>query len=67
MPNGEHEIVYENRAVAFVDILGWGATVEASVNDAELRKRLHNAIGALGAIAKKDADDDTPLSISRSG
>lgn len=60
MGNGEREIAYENRAVAFVDILGWGAAVEASVNNAELRRRLHNAVSALGAIAKKDADDDSP-------
>lgn len=60
MRNGVRKIVYENRAVAFIDILGWGAAVEASVKNSELRKRLHNAVDALGTIAKKDAEEDIP-------
>lgn len=59
MRKQESDIDYEDRAVAFIDILGWCAAVEASVTNTELRKRLHNAVSALGEIVKKDANDDT--------
>jgi hypothetical protein len=60
MFNKEDEIDYETRAVAFIDILGWSAAVEASASNLELRMRVHNAVWALGALAKTDTEDDTP-------
>ena len=65
MFNKEDEIDYETRAVAFIDILGWTAAVEASASNSEQRMRIHNAVWALGAKAKKDVEDDTPDHPSR--
>lgn len=51
---------YENRAVAFIDILGWGKAVDESTTSSETREKLLNAVGFLGAQSKKDVEDDTP-------
>ena len=61
----EREISYENRAVAFVDILGWRTAVEVSLHAPEMRNRLHNAVWALGAMSLKDTEDDCPAYPSR--
>jgi hypothetical protein len=53
-------VEYENRAVAFIDILGWGKAVDESTTSSEARERLLNAVGFLGAQSKNDVEDDTP-------
>lgn len=58
------EVSYQTRAVAFIDILGWGRAVEDSAISSELRRKLLNAVWALGALSKTDAEDDTPASPS---
>jgi hypothetical protein len=48
---------YEERVVAFIDVLGWAAAVEASVNDAHLRDRMENAVASLGALLRDYVDE----------
>lgn len=64
MPNVEYgencDVSYEIRAVAFIDILGWGKAVEDSVASPELRKKLLNAVWALNALTKNDVEEETP-------
>jgi class 3 adenylate cyclase len=54
------EVSYEHRAIAFIDILGWRSAVANSLEDPELRRKILNTVWALGAISRKDAEDDTP-------
>ena len=42
---------YENRIVAFIDILGWRNLVEASANDTNLLSRLAASVSALNQEA----------------
>lgn len=55
-----HEGSYENRVIAFIDILGWGKAVDDSATSPDLRRRLLNVVRFLGAQSKKDVEDDTP-------
>jgi hypothetical protein len=56
----DDEVSYETRAIAFIGILGWGKAVGNSVTSPELRRKLLNAVWALGTWSKKDVEDDTP-------
>lgn len=60
----EADVSYEDRVVAFIDILGWGQAVEDSVRSTESRRRLLNVVWALGALSKNDTEEDTPESPS---
>jgi hypothetical protein len=53
-------VSYETRAVAFIDILGWGKAVDDSITSPELRRKLLNAAWFIGTRSKEDAEDDTP-------
>lgn len=48
---------YEERVVAFIDVLGWKASVEASANDPQLRECMENAVTSLGAIIRQYVDE----------
>lgn len=56
--NESDPIEYQTRAVAFIDVLGWKNLVTDSLHDAKLRHRMHNAIGALGALARQYAGEE---------
>lgn len=56
---------YENRVVAFIDVLGWSRAVEASDGDPALRVRMLNAAWALAARVQNYVEDDTPDHPSR--
>ena len=56
----DDKIIFEQRLVAFIDILGWSDAVFSAVDNAELRRRLHNAVSSLGAQVAVDVEDDTP-------
>ena len=55
----EADVSYEDRVVAFIDILGWGQAVEDSVRSPESRRRLLNVVWALGALSKNDTEEET--------
>ena len=63
-PAGDYDldaaVSYEKRAVAFIDILGWGPAVNDSIASPELRRRLLNAVWAIGTRSKEDVEEDTP-------
>ena len=57
--DGRAPVDYQTRAVAFFDILGWGQAVEASKEDAELRRVLLNSIWGLLARTKEYVETET--------
>lgn len=58
--DGAAAVSYDVRAVAFIDILGLGKAVSNSIASPELRRRLLNAVWAIGVRSKKDVEEDTP-------
>jgi hypothetical protein len=51
------QMEYEERVVAFIDVLGWGAAVENSASDPQLRDRMENAVSSLGLIVRDYVDE----------
>lgn len=52
-------VEYQKRAVAFIDILGWGQAVEDSNTDPELRQKLLNAVWSFAARAQDYVETET--------
>ncbi|MGJ8572363.1 MAG: hypothetical protein ACSHXI_16865 [Hoeflea sp.] len=52
-------VEYQKRAVAFIDILGWGQAVEDSNSDPELRQKLLNAVWSFAARAQDYVETET--------
>ncbi len=57
--DGSAPVDYQVRAIAFIDILGWSQAVEASIDDAELRRVLLNSIWFLLARTKDYVETET--------
>lgn len=57
---------YQERAVAFIDILGWKQVITDSVTDVDLRARMEEALTGLGSIVRQRAEEeDDPRIISQ--
>ncbi len=57
--DSEAPVEYEQRVVAFLDVLGWGSAVSNSETDSELRRCLLNAAWALAAHVQNYVESDT--------